>query len=305
MIKDIQSFSKLFKVPVPKFDELKYYLDTLARSPEHKHIWALATRFAAFEIKVGSQGVDPYKRAVSARIIDYFKNTRAYRTMNVPLPLPPRPRNIKPAWKHFPDHVFCSIDIIAANYNVLKKFSSGGELQGSWEEQCRTFEMDPILAESKSFRQIIFGNLNPKRSARFQGLFMGKLLDKMIERGCQLSQIAFMSPDEVVLAASDNQKMGEMLDQFFYPANRELSEDSGAFPLPVKLTRFRLKPLGSNMYLRTECWDNSSMVRYKTLFGVPRSMFYMLFKEHVLGEPLEERDLFFWTEKKLAKWVVS
>lgn len=37
----------------------------------------------------------------------------------------------------------------------------------------------------------------------------------------------------------------------------------------------------------------------------PGNLFHMMLKKHVIKQPLDERDLYFWNENRLAKWVVD
>ena len=43
----------------------------------------------------------------------------------------------------------------------------------------------------------------------------------------------------------------------------------------------------------------------QSLFGVPGNQFFMYYKQHILKRELEERDLLFWCDDRLAKWVVE
>jgi len=40
------------------------------------------------------------------------------------------------------------------------------------------------------------------------------------------------------------------------------------------------------------------------LYGVPGNQFYIFFKQHILHEDVQEEDLYFYTENRLAKWVL-
>lgn len=43
--------------------------------------------------------------------------------------------------------------------------------------------------------------------------------------------------------------------------------------------------------------------KMKQLHSVPPNKYFKMFKEHVLGEPVEEKDLYFTVDGELAKWV--
>jgi hypothetical protein len=70
----------------------------------------------------------------------------------------------------FEDEILLSIDFSQANFNTVKSFDSKikSEFNGSWEELCEYLDIHPTLAYSKSFRQIVFGNTNPKRLQKIQ-----------------------------------------------------------------------------------------------------------------------------------------
>ncbi|MEM7354015.1 MAG: hypothetical protein AAF657_24650, partial [Acidobacteriota bacterium] len=198
-----------------------------------------------------------------------------------------------------------SLDIVQANFSVLRSFDKEEALGASWRDFGARQDLDPALIESKSLRQILFGNLNPKRSQRLQHAFMARVRQALqVDLGVEAEDLAFSSHDELVLSTARSDEPAARCD--------EIGDwlDHQSFELPLKTSIFRLRAFEKGRYVKTVYrlitvgGTPRLERRYRSLFGVPGNRFYLEFKRHVLDEPLDERDLLFWNDHRLAQWVV-
>ena len=283
-MKDINEFIKLFKVNIPYKPEWPYYIQTLSLSKEYKDLSDLVISFGKFEEWVEERGytsVKKYKMECLDKIKEYVERSDAYhtfldfdysdhkfRTLD----------NIK-EWAQKqgesdnPDYLL-SFDLRSANYNIIKQFDGCGDLGESWDEMCSTMFIHPVLISSKSFRQVVFGNLNPKRSGKIQLFRMNEVADRL-EREGHKNRIVSISNDEICLSLPSH-----LCDELGYEkAIWELFGIKCFLPLPTKMTVFAIKNLGSGMFKKVVLFQEGldKENRYTTLSGIPGNKFYKFF----------------------------
>lgn len=77
--------------------------------------------------------------------------------------------------------VFLSIDMKKANFSALREYRDdifGGS--DTWEEFISRFTDNKHIINSKYIRQVIMGNLNPKRQTAYEKILMDKLLTDIL-----------------------------------------------------------------------------------------------------------------------------
>lgn len=312
-IRDIDEFCKLYKINIPLKEEFDYYVSTLLKSNEYSEsdFEKKFKDFAELESMVEKNqlpSVSKLKMLFLDTLAEYIKSTSAYKVL-LESEIPKKQLNTKD-WTSGvePSDMLMSIDFRSANYSVLKTFDSNGELKGSWRELCEFLLVPEGLIESKSFRQIVFGNTNPKRLQTFQHLNMTSLKEALELLGVREEEVEFLSDensyvfvshDEIILkinSVKSANKIIEFLDFLVTNGNMQ-----------TKCTFFTLNKVKKNLYVKT-MFDLKGDVleeNYKTLHGAPGNKFYMLFKEHILKEPFEDRDLVYFNDGELGKWVVD
>lgn len=302
MIRDLEEFSRLFRVTLPVHEHAGYYLDTLARSPEYADLPALARRFAAFEARLAARGasVGDYKHQVLAALRAELGRTAALRRLCAADPSAAPARN---RLAERPDAWFASLDLREANFSALKLFDDEGALgEGRWADFCAARDVDPVLAGSKSFRQLVFGELEPKKVQRVQLGLTAALADELRAGGLADDAIVGLSHDELIVALPG--------DDVGLAALRDLLARLFAAPRRPELraTVFRRAAPRPGIELRTIVDlppAGPPTPRHRELVGVPGNLFFLYFKRHVLEEPLDPRDLYFRLERRLAQWVVD
>lgn len=288
---DLTEFCKLFKISLPVHAHAPYYFGLLRQSAEFADLETWLQAFEELEAwaipQFGSAKNYKLGRALP-RLVAYLKSTQAYQNLlTTHVPSPPLPT--KDTLLQCCDRrLLLSVDLAQANYQVLKNFDDTGELESSWEALCKARDIHPTLALSKSWRQVVFGNTNPKRLVRWQK----EIVRDLVQQVGPWVPVVFCSHDECVFDVSGNDLAKE----------RVLSVAS-SLPADWKTQLFTLQSLGQGRALK-RVLAPSGAVLYKKLWGVPGSQFFRYYKLWVLEQPLDPRDVLFMVEGELAQWVV-
>lgn len=326
-IKDIREFEKLFGVNIPVHEHFEYYINTLHKSREFYDLKYLVSEYADLELRIESLG---YKSMTSYKLdfamkslLERIQRSQAYSRFEA---FDYSKTNLvsKDELKNNLGVSLISFDLKQANYNIIKAFqrdfdepgiyadSHDSYLSKSWEHLCGDLGISYTLSLSKSFRQLVFGNLNPKRIQKTQHVVMMKFVDMLIENGYEQDDIVFLSHDEVVVKNLEGKRF------------HNFSSDGFEFDVT-----FMTGINNSNMFVRSQIFelekikDSKGFVKiiyemtnfgiageilvvdHKKLWGVPGDKFFMNFKKHILQEEIDDRDLLFVNDGMKAKWVIN
>ena len=324
-IKDIEEFCKLYKINIPVEEEFDYYIEILKQSEEFRtSLENIINSYIELEDFVSNKGysnVRAYKNECMDKLIEYIITSKAYKNMQASS-MPSAKMHSKDYMNIIEDgQLLISMDFKSANYNVLKTFmepiksSADIEFPGTWIELCERFDIHPALYNSKSFRQIVFGNTNPKRLQTFQHDNILNVLEcLMTNHNYQEEDFVFISHDELIVKAKRASNAYKISD-----ISGELSAKAMGMPIGVRL--FSMRKLKKNTFIKTVYSFRMSNITnsnagindlnkiiaepmYDTLHGVQGHKFYMYFKKYILKKPLDERDLMFYIDNELAKWVI-
>jgi len=312
-MKDIEEFQKIFKVNFPVTEHYQYYLDTMMKSEFYAGVGVLVKEYEQYERDVEELG---YKSARSykldyalPRLKEFILASEPFKNM-MEWEMPDKPRT-KDTLKNNDDTYLISIDFKSANYSALKTFDSFGVLGDSWEGFCMSMDVHPTLSKSKSFRQFVFGNTNPKRLQRRQHVNITKIVDRLIEgHDFEEDDFVFISHDEfivrlrpdhalavgrvsILLTAVGNIIENESIDMpTHYKVLKNSSIVKGGKPLKQARiqTHYQVKMGGLSE-------------KYDTLYSVPGDKFFKYFKEYILKEPFDKRDLMFMSNGDIAVWA--
>lgn len=305
-IKDIKEFCKLYKINIPIDAEFDYYISVLKKSKEFQQsmLDIHMKNFAELEAAAGTQGVYAYTLDMHLTLKEYIMSSDAYhKMMEAEFP---KVKHFKRDWTEIAAEQGCmlmSLDFTSANYNVLKTFDTTNELKESWVDLCRFLRIPDSITYSKSFRQMVFGQTNPKRLQTFQHSRIMQILEKLGELGCADEQIMFISPDEIVIRI-DNAAYASKL----YGLINSFTELTG---MPIKEKYFSYKKVKKNLFVRsnyrlTNVGEDSILeFDFDSLHGAPGNKFYMFFKQFILNEPFDYRDLVYFSDGQMCKWLVQ
>lgn len=285
-MKDLTEFSKLFKVRIPVEEHAEYYFGLLRQSTEYAELDTWIRSFEDMENSLTAP-VASFKRQALDKLKGMIGASNAYIRFNNFLIPEVKPVQVLDRNKF---KAFISLDIEKANWNVLKFFDTNKELPESWAALCDSLGLPQALGISKSYRQVVFGNLNPKRTARIQRYFTNILVGLLKENW----PIVHVSDDEVLLGSTAQllKEESDRIELFLKEKATELSQ------LPFRVKPYIEERLEKDIFVRT-IFKNEE---YKVLSGVPGNVYYLYFKSFILNQVLDERDLLFVLDERQARW---
>lgn len=112
--------------------------------------------------------------------------------------------------------IICSIDLIKANFAVIKAFNPLMVSQAeTYSDFFDKYSDNSYLKESKKVRQVIFGNLNPKRQQTLQRYYMSWVKEYLAQAGLEEGQVLLASSDELVFKVKDMEETKKLVAQVF------------------------------------------------------------------------------------------
>lgn len=280
-MRDIKGFRKLFDVNIPNMEYFDYYIEQLSKTNKFKNIYELIMLYEEFD-KI-CDDVFKYKMGKLNEVVQYILDSHAYQEL-ICHPISDYPTN-----KNFvydDDKFYVSIDIIKANYTAFKEFDDKNEFGDSYEDFLQKFNIDPIFSHSKSFRQHIFGNTNPKRQSKIQRSIIEKLINVMpIDL-----KLETVRADEVIYSIQDFNELEKIIK----------CVDQNIFKVKV----FKVKRISDFRVNTYYSFDGTELT--SELIGCDGNKYFMLLKEYVLNEKLDIRDLYFrYSDDSYAIWNVE
>jgi len=99
---------------------------------------------------------------------------------------------------------FLSIDLRKANYNALKFYDKGLVLDtNNYNEFISKYTDLEYIKQSKYIRQVIYGNLNPKKQQKIQLYIVSKILNNVVLKYFNINDLRNVSHDEIVVLIDD------------------------------------------------------------------------------------------------------
>lgn len=101
--------------------------------------------------------------------------------------------------------IFVSIDLVKANFQALKFINKDLVLgANTYNELVSKFTDMDYIKESKYIRQVIFGNLNPKRTITVERYLIEQVLNLLFDRkSIEANDVRMVSTDEIVYEVND------------------------------------------------------------------------------------------------------
>lgn len=280
-MKDIKGFCKLFNLNVPVYSEIDYYINQLSKVPKFSNLKELVEIYKKAEIEFG----DLYKYRIekSNEIIDYLKKTRTFEEFTYDNLITDLPKTKN--FQYEEGKKYISIDLRKANWLSIKKYDPEflNELGSSYDEFLDKFNVPEVIKLSKSFRQFIFGNINPKRQIRVQRQMIQEVIDDI---GNSL-KIECIRHDEVIYSFND-----------FSDIMTTYSAYNGSDNYNVKIyTIDRVEDFKIETH-----YDIKGNQVGKNMVGCNGNLYFINLKKYITFEELDIRDLYFRTDNRLAIW---
>lgn len=284
-----------YKLPIPKIPDLYiYYINLFEPILKSRSIVEQAIK----EIDE-YDGEDYYEniRNTRANIIESVAETEAYKEFNASnnpyfyLPgghpkfsvLTDRFRYTKNSdvYKQNNDgKYFVSVDMEKANFQITRNYDEN-ILFGckTYDEFIHLFTDSEYFLGSKYIRQIIFGNLAPKRQNTMQKYYTGKILESIIDEG--------LMPEETIRVYTADELVFNVEEPLSEKRTNEIKAMIlNRFGFHMHVDSFKLKHVWNNCYVK-EISDGS--IKFK---GVPTMFFPQVYKKY-FGQKIVKNDLAF------------
>jgi hypothetical protein len=280
-MKDIRSFCKLFEINIPEYSQFEYYIDQLSKLDKYKNIKELVEKFRTLESEIDD--IYQFKVKKSNDIIEFIKTTRAFSELNDDNLIPDYPTTKNFVYDE--SKRYLSIDIKQANWTILKRYDPDflNELGNSYSELLNKFGLPEIFQHSKTFRQFIFGNLNPKRQIKAQRVIIEEIIQKFKSYNLE---VACIKHDEIIYVVDDDITLKNILSEIDY----------NIFKTKIYKVE-RVEDFRINSY-----YDQSENFLHKELVGCNAHLYYLNLKRFIFREKIDIRDLYFRLDSKLAIW---
>lgn len=220
---------------------------------------------------------------------------------------------------YHPDFVgklLISIDMRQANFNSLRFLSPellrNADNYGSY---LKNFTKHDYYLDSKQIRQVIFGNLNPKRQQSVQKYIMSETLILLLREFGDVLDVITTGPDEIIIVYNNSlgvyvydiiDKIVEALDGLSIKNCHKihpfiLEKVEGDKPFYVKIPYDIEGEISMANGLNIKSSYNSSEVEFK---GVPSFFYAQVFKKY-FKLPANDFDFLFYHEGHYAKFMSS
>jgi len=167
--------------------------------------------------------------------------------------------------------------------------------QATYEDLIGSVTDLDYFKKSKYIRQVIFGNLMPKKQQQIQQYLMDHVVSVLNQNaGIDIKSFISASADEVVFSVEM-----EKVEETISPIKEKLSNGENGYTLAIfdalKINAFKLNSIGNkSFFVKESLLDNT--VDFK---GIPSFLFMQAYKRYT-NQPLEDKDLIFFHEGYLS-----
>ena len=183
-----------------------------------------------------------------------------------------------------------SIDLVKANFQALKYVNKNIVLGcDNYKEFLSNFTDLDYLINSKYLRQVIFGNLNPKRQVTVQKYLMFNLLNELLGDKIKEDEVLSLCTDEIVFEIKDNRNIN---------SEELVSYIKEKYNLEVDIELYKLSRLGDKGYYVKNFINKEG----KELMCVPQIYYPQAYKK-LYGLEVNSYDLTFFHEGQLARFL--
>lgn len=184
--------------------------------------------------------------------------------------------------------VFISLDLKKANFHAFQYHDPTLVLEApTYDALIQRFVQHPYFWRSKYLRQVIFGNLQPKKQQKIQKYLIHQLHERLLTEGFAKERFVSASSDELILKADET------------TLQDELASIQEVLPWPfVRVEAFRLAQIGDrSFFLKESLLDES--IEWK---AIPGHLLAQCIR-HYRGEACTEMDRSFSFEGLLAAFL--
>ena len=205
-----------------------------------------------------------------------------------------------------------SIDLSKANFQALKYVHPAIVNNVDRYESLFT-DYDPYFANSKQIRQVIFGNLNPKRQQAVQKHMMGILFNRLISYGwvgAYKPKVLTLTSDELIFDVSHifqgdgNTSYSSMCHEFSKMDHDLFLAELYNFPFDCRIEKFKLiKGYQTTIYMKDFLTNRGQSTGEKKLKACPINDYAQAYKGFIVGKECEEYDYLAFFDGKIYKAI--
>jgi len=196
----------------------------------------------------------------------------------------------------FDSKTLLSIDMSKANFTALKHYDKdivGGK--ETYEEFIGLFTDEEYFKSSKYIRQVIFGNQNPKRQTSYEKYLMNEFLNRFLARMNYSNKIVAFSSDEIVL---DLTNLSEDSLDMTVDLVEEIAKEFKTEGVILRIELFDLRKIpNTSGYIKK--FLNKEGYEFKSIDSILMPFVLRAYE----GEEIQEEDLLFYYEGRLAKLI--
>lgn len=191
------------------------------------------------------------------------------------------------------NRTFISLDLKHANFNVFRMYSPELVLGfDTYEDMIGSVTKFDYFKKSKYIRQVIFGNMLPKKQQRLQKFVMSQIISVLHnDVGIDMNDFVSASADEVVFAVDPKD-----VSMFVDMVSRKVKENPLTEKMAswIRIESFTLKSIGDKKFFVKE--QENGKVEFK---GIPSYFFMQVYKKFT-NQPITRDDKIFYYDGMLA-----
>jgi hypothetical protein len=305
-----QRFVKDYNLPINIFEDevFNYFIDLYDRTHKTKEKYELLKE--TVDILNGEEGFFKEFESIKTKIIEEISQKKAYKVLSETTNWTRKfmfhdinmdSKNIYQPIFH--NKIIISLDLIKANFNCFRIFNP--ELvnnAATYEEFISKYTRLNYFKQSKQLRQIIFGNLLPKKQQQIQKCIINHISNWIVVDNCELEDHVFVNgTDEILILNQCN----EVLPEDISPDINSFSITSVLKRLPeyndiLNISIFRLIQIHpeKSFYVKEHLYEDK--IEFKQ---VPSIFFPQVFKYYFKLLPVCYNDLLFYHEGQKATFT--
>lgn len=288
-----QRFVKDYNLPINIFEDdlFEYYLKELDEQ------YDTIKKYESFKDFLNKYETEEDFFQASTKIIDnileYVSNKEDYKKLELD-----RLENLNQV-KNYPSkniynlenvgNYYISLDLIKANFQALKKYSKKIVFNcETYEDFISKFTNEDYLKNSKQIRQVVFGNLLPKKQQIIQKDIMFGIYNTLLEN--DIKNIVSVMSDEIVIQCENKEDMD-------FKKNKISQLDFKGFE--IRIDAYKLNNIHNRKYFVREFDDGTFDFKC-----IPSNLLLQAYKIY-LNQPLKPEDLMFFHEGVKAQYLES
>jgi hypothetical protein len=298
-----QRFVKDYNLPINVFDEklFNYYIELYDFFPREK--WENLKSLIDEKYNGNVELWLDYCAKVRDEAINHVMGTQKYVNFNTcDLSLYKLTKNIG-EHSYYTEATngcrFISIDLKKANFQALKYV--GVVEEKTYDELIEKVGGDDYIKGSKYLRQVIFGKMNPGRTVTIEKYIMEKIMkyaDEVLPIGFELYS---QNSDELVYKLNTNNFVGDI--KIICPVLEKVVLNELNIEVRVEYVEVIKLPIVNCNDNNIDAFVRTNLNNGETVLKKASTTFYPQIYKLWKGLPIEDKDLIFYDNDQLAKFI--